>query len=223
MIEFMSCHLIIFIFSVLVFPIFTFAYNPIINEVTVPYEVKTISEVESQTEYIGELKGEPHMYEFAIGESTGIKMALMQLHSDTVIPLSLIVVKQNEDRGGVSEIGRLNGNKTTWQEVNDSVLGLDFNKSEVFETELRPGIYRVEVSTSENYGKYALVIGDVPTDEGYFARLSNIYTFQAFFGKGFLSMFKSTYIYYPIGIFVIIMAFYFTWRNRNKISRSKNV
>ncbi|MBP9836321.1 MAG: hypothetical protein KBC78_00610 [Candidatus Pacebacteria bacterium] len=207
----------IFSFVILTLPALTLAYNPLLNEVTVPYEVKTISEINVQTEHLGELKGEPHMYEFAVGEATNLKMALMQLDSDTIVPLSLIVVRQNEDRGGVSEVGRLNGSNTDWQVVEDSVLGLAFNKSEVFVAELKTGIYRVEVSTPENYGKYVLVIGDQSVNKGYLATLSDIYTFQTFFNGSTFSMLGSSYVYYPIGITITILAFYFTWRQRNKI------
>ncbi len=206
--------LLIFVFAI---PAISLAYNPIINETTVPYEVTTISEIGSQTEYLGDLVGDPQMYEFAVGETTNLKMALIQADSDTLIPFSLIVVKQNEDKGGVSEVGRLNGSKVEWQKVEDSVLGMNFSKSEVFTAVLKPGIYKAEVSTPENYGKYALVVGDQTEKVGYFATLSDIYTFQTFFGGSIFSMFKSSYVYYPLGILLIISVFYFTWRQRNKI------
>jgi hypothetical protein len=122
--------------SVFLLPFFLFslsvsAYNPIINEVMVPYDVTTISDLGSQTEHLGELKGDPHMYEFAVGEATDLKIYLLQLESDTPIPLSLIVVKQNEDRGGVTEIGRLSN--SDWQNFDDKVLGLSLSRSQLFD------------------------------------------------------------------------------------------
>ncbi len=203
-------------------PSFALAYNPMPNEITVPYEITTISDLSTQTEHLGELKGDPHMYEFAVGETTELNMALMQIDSGTIIPFSLIVIKQNEDRGGVSEIGRLTGGSVEWQKVEDAVLGLNFEKTQMFTAELRPAIYRVEVSTPENYGKYALVIGKNQIDDNYLAKLTDIYTFQKFFDGSIFSMIKSTYVYYPLGILVVLVVFYFTWRSRNKIKGLNN-
>lgn len=209
-------------FIFLISPIITLAYNPIINDVSVPYEVKTIADINIKTEYLGDLKGDPHMYEFAVGEKTKLKMVLMQENSDTIIPFSLILVKQNEDRGGVSEMGRLNGKNDDWQVVEDKILGLDFYQSTIFETELSTGIYRVEVSTPENFGKYALVMGEKVEKQGYFSKLIDIYAFQTFFGGSIFSTFKSTYVYYPFGTILILIAFYFTWKKRNRIKGVEN-
>lgn len=201
---------------------FALAYNPVINDITVPYEITTVSDLNTQTEHFGELKGDPHMYEFAVGETTELKMSIIQLDSSTVIPFSLIVVKQNENKGGVSEIGRLLGSKIEWQKVEDSVLGLNFNKSQTFTAELKPGIYRAEVSTPENYGKYALVVGENSVREGYFSTLADIYTFQKFFNESIFFIIKSSYVYYPLGIILLLLTFYYTWRSRNKIKGFKN-
>ena len=203
---------------------FTFvsAYNPVLNEVSVPYEVKTIGDLNTQTEHLGELKGDPHMYEFAVGEATELNISLLQIDSGTLVPFSLIVVKQNEDKGGVSEIGRFLGSKVEWQSVEDSVLGLNFSKSQVFTAELKPGIYRAEVSTPENYGKYALVVGKNSVREGYFATLADIYAFQKFFSDSAFYIIKSSYVYYPLGILAVFVAFYYTWRSRNRIKGLKN-
>ena len=222
MIGFMSNLLLIFILAILAVPALTMAYNPQLNEAIVPYEAKYIDEVNVQTEYLGELKGDPHIYEFSVREATNIKMALMQLESESIIPLSLIIVKENEDQSGVSEIGRLSGGETNWQIVKDSVLGLTFNKSKTFEAELKPGIYRVEVSAADNYGKYVLVIGDQFTKEGYFTTLSDIQVFQTFFGGSRFSVLKSSYVAYPLGLAIIVPIFYLTWRQRDRIQRAKH-
>lgn len=222
MINFMFRFLFIYIFFILAIPAVTLAYNPQINEAAIPYEIKTINEVNLQAEHLGELKGDPHIYEFTIDKTTDLKVMLMQLASDKVIPLSLIIVRQNEDRSGVSEIGRINGNDTNWQIVKDSVLGLTINKSEVFEEKLKPGVYRVEVSTPDNYGKYALVIGNQTVKEGYFSTLSDVSIFQTFFGGSMFSILKSSYVHYPLGIVIVIVVFYLTWRNSNKVKGVKH-
>lgn len=199
------------------------AYSVAKNLVSVPYEVTTIEgELNPQREYLGELKGEPHMYEFGIGSTTKLSLALMQTTENQTLPLSLIVIRQNDDRGGVIEIGRLNTQNIKWHVFEDSALGIDLSKSEPFTVDLRPGIYRVEVSTPDNIGKYALVIGDEKNTQGYFNELSNIYTIETFFGGSLFSMIKSSYVYYPLGIIVLIVLFYLTWRKRFQIINFKN-
>lgn len=198
------------------------AYNPIINVVTLPYEVSVInSDLNLQSEYLGELTGDPHMYEFAIGTSTKLTLALAQEKGKEPSALSLIVVQQNEDKGGVSEIGRL-ASDIIWQDREDKILGLSFSQSQDFVADLRPGVYRVEVSTPDNFGKYALIVGEDVVVEDYFKTLSQIYTFQKFFGGSIFSMLKSSYVHYPLGIILLLIIFYLTWRKRNVITNKAN-
>jgi hypothetical protein len=79
------------------------------------------------------------------------------------------------------------------------------------------------VSTPENYGKYALVVGDTVSEKGFFSKIADIYTFQTFFGGSVFSMFKSSYIYHPLGIIIILVLFYITWRKKEFITRKINV
>ncbi len=199
------------------------AYNSIKNTVLIPYEVTTIEgDLNIQREYLGVLKGDPHMYEFGIGSTTKLSLALMQTVETESLPLSLIIIKQNDDRGGVTEIGRLNNKNIKWHKFEDSALGIDLSKSEPFTVDLRPGIYRVEVSSPDNIGKYALVIGDEENTQGYFKELSNIYMIQTFFGGSIFSMIKSSYVYYPLGIIILIILFYIAWKKRFQIINLKN-
>lgn len=199
------------------------AYNSTKNIVSVPYEVTTIEgDLNSQKEYLGELKGDPHMYEFGVGSTTKLSLALMQAVETDLLPLSLIIIKQNDDRGGVTEIGRLNNKNIKWQKFEDSALGVNLSKSESFVVDLSPGIYRVEVSSPDNIGKYALVIGDEKNAQGYFKELSNIYTIETFFGGSVFSMIKSSYVYYPLGIIILIILLYLTWRKRFQITSLKH-
>ena len=199
------------------------AYNSIKNTVLIPYEVTTIEgDLNIQREYLGVLKGDPHMYEFGIGSTTKLSLALMQTVETESLPLSLIIIKQNDDRGGVTEIGRLNNKNIKWHKFEDSALGIDLSKSEPFTVDLRPGIYRVEVSSPDNIGKYSLVIGDEENTQGYFKELSNIYMIQTFFGGSIFSMIKSSYVYYPLGIIILIILFYIAWKKRFQIINLKN-
>ncbi len=196
------------------------AYNPSVNTTIIPYQVFVAdSDIEIQAEYLGELTGDPQMYEFTTGVSTTLKLRISQLVTNKPIPFSLIAVKQNNKNAGVVEIGRLRAKDIEWVEEKDKVIGLSLLNSSVFEAEIGPGIYRVEVSTPENFGLYQLTIGDQPTTPGYFRTLKDIRTIQKFFGKSIFSMFGSTYVYYPLGIILLLVLMLLTWRKRDLIRK----
>ncbi len=194
------------------------AFSPTINSVSIPYEVSVIENINLQSEYLGDLVGDPQMYEFVVASSTQLSLTLAQLETSAPIPFSLIVIKQNENRGGVTEVGRLKSSDISWQSSPDKALGLTLIKSQAFTAELSPGTYRVEVSTPENFGKYDLLVGEKENPVGYFKNLAGIYTTQNFFGKSIFSMFKSSYVYYPLGIILMLALIYAIWRQRNLIT-----
>ena len=180
------------------------------------------SDIMTQAEYLGELIGDPHMYEFSIGADTKLTLKLMQLEEENLVPLSLIAVKQNNQNAGVVEVGRLVSKDITWSEVEDSALGINLVSSQVFEATLTPGIYRVEVSTAENYGKYLLTIGEGEANPGYFSTLADVRMIQKFFGASIFSLLLSSYVYYPLGIIVLLWLFYMTWRKREDLTKKRH-
>lgn len=195
------------------------AYNPSINVPALPYAVYMAnSDIATQAEYLGELVGDPHMYEFSIGADTKLALTITQLEDEAIIPFSLIAVKQNNQNAGVVEVGRLTAKDVVWSEVANSGLGLNLLASQKFEANITPGIYRVEVSTSENFGRYMLTIGEESADPGYFSTLADVRMIQKFFGASIFALFLSSYVYYPIGIALLLWLFVFTWRRRDLLS-----
>lgn len=194
------------------------AYNSHINDTAIPYEIYLIdSDIEKQSEYLGELVGDPQMYEFTITATTTLKLRLAQLETEPPIPFSLITVRKNDKNDGVSEVGRLLAKDIVQELVVDRVLGLTLLTSQAYEAKIGPGIYRVEVSTPENFGRYMLMVGDVPEEVGYFKTVSDVRTIQSFFGKPIFALFKSSYVHYPLGIIVLLGLFFVTWKKRNFI------
>lgn len=199
-------------------PSFLLAYKPTINTTKLPFELVNIdNNVETQSEYLGELTGYPQMYEFVLAEEATLTLELAQLPSDNQVQFSLITVKENAKNGGVTEVGRLQAKDISWTLVKDRVLGMRLLKSQIFSAELTAGVYRVEVSTPDNFGSYLLTVGDKPFNPGYFNTLSDIRTIQNFFKLSLWSMFKSSYVYYPLGIIILLMLYFVTWRNREKL------
>ena len=208
----------IFLFGLFLVPSFSLAYNPTINTTTTPFAVSIIdNNIESRAEYLGELIGYPHMYEFVLGKEAALTLELVQLPGESPVPFSLIAVKENSNNGGVVEVGRLQAKDTTWSLVKDRILGLQLLHGQVFTAELKAGVYRVEVSTPDNFGPYLLTVGEVPYNPGYFSTLSDIRTIQKFFGFSIFSLFKSSYVFYPLGIVILLILFFITWRNREKL------
>ena len=210
------------IFTLLVFFLSTttaaLAYNPYIYDVTIPYEPYIIeTDIDTRTEFLGKLVGDPQMYEFTTGATTTLKVSLSQLSSQTPIPFSLIVIKQNEKDDGVSEVGRLLAKDIILNELEDSTLGLSLVQSQSFAAEISPGVYRVEVSTPDNFGSYLLTIGELPRSVDYFKTLSDIHTIQSFFGKSVFALFISSHVYYPLGIIILLGLIFLTWKYRQKI------
>ncbi|HMO78386.1 MAG TPA: hypothetical protein PKD95_04285 [Candidatus Paceibacterota bacterium] len=201
-------------------PNLVLAYNPTINTTILPFDVVTIDgNIESEAQYLGKLIGYPQMYEFVLTEAATLTLELAQLSDENPIPFSLIIVKENSNNGGVSEVGRLQAKDISWSMVKDRVLGLKLLKSEVFVAELTAGVYRVEVSTPDNFGSYLLEVGDEPFNPGYFSTLSDIRTIQKFFDLSFFSLLRSSYVSYPLGIVILLILFYFTWRKREELER----
>jgi len=214
------CKKIIFLtcFLLVLAPSFLLAYNPTINTTVLPFEVVTIdNNIEAEAEYLNELIGYPQMYEFVLTKEATLTLELAQLSKDTPVPFSLITVKENTNNGGVTEIGRLQAKDISWTLVNDRILGMQLLKSQVFSADLTAGVYRVEVSTPDNFGAYFLTVGDVPFNPGYFSTLSDIRTIQHFFDLSLISLFRSSYVSYPLGIIILLILFFFTWRNREKL------
>ena len=201
--------------TILILPLGSQAFSPTISNPILPYEVLTIdSDITTEQVYLGELKGDPHMYEFTLGKETELVVTMVQ-QQDANLPLSLIAVQSNDNNRGVSEIGRLTASETTWQPYWDSVLGLKLSLSPIFSRTLGSGVYRVEVSTAENMGKYMLIVGTETQDLGYFKTLSNIALAQDFFGQSIFTMILSSYVYYPIGILLLLYLLFLTWLNKD--------
>jgi hypothetical protein len=189
------------------------AYNPSINDTAIPYEIYVMdSNIKTQAEYLGSLDGDPHMYEFTIGESVELTLNLRQLEATELIPFSIIIVKQNSKNAGVVEVGRISEKDARWQTEFEPGLGLTFLRGETFIADMTPGVYLVEVSTPVNYGSYLLTVGDEPLKVGYFKTLQDVRTIQKFFNKSIFLMLKSSYLLYPTVIIILLILLFLAQR-----------
>lgn len=193
-----------------------FAADLSVTAVTSPYEIVPIS-ADTSIKHIllGVLEGFPVMYEIDVATTTTLSFQIDQLYQTDAepIPFSLMLVRQNDDDGGVTEVARIKAKAEDWQVRKDEVLGFSLWEQEVSTTSVEPGIYRLEISTAVNQGKYRLVMGEDLFDKtGYFSTLGQVRTTQKFFGFSIFRMLLSSYIYYPLGILLLLHGFY--WVNR---------
>jgi hypothetical protein len=188
------------------------AYNPIIAEPPEPYVVIPIEgDPYVQKEYLGTLADFPDMYELTSEVAFTLQVKVRQ-RASAEAPFGLIVVRQNDDDGGVTEVVRLSEPLTAWKEVSDSTLGIKFLEGTTLSREVTPGTYRIEVSSPDNKGEYMLLVGDEPARTGFFSTLADVYTIQRHFGYTPLHMLFSNYVYYIVGILLVSYGFYRTWR-----------
>lgn len=185
----------------------TSAYELSVTEVDKPYDVVPIVlDEESQKVVLGSLDNFPIMYEVEVDATTTLSLRLQQLYRGGVEPTSfaLMVVRQNDEDGGVSEVARFYPESDDWIINKDSELGLTLLEGEIVSRKIGPGVYNVEVSTPENIGKFSLAFGKEIETVGYLERLAQVRTTQSFFGYSVFKMLSSSFIYYPLGIIFIL-------------------
>ncbi|TXH01164.1 MAG: hypothetical protein E6P95_02375 [Candidatus Moraniibacteriota bacterium] len=189
--------------------------------VTEPYElIPLATDLEQVQIHIGTLENFPIMYEFLVSATTTLAVQLSQQYKGNALPtdFALMIVREDDKGGGVSEIARLHPEAADWQIRKEAALGMKFWDSALISNELRPGVYRIEVSTPLNDGRYMLTLGTANESLGYFRMLQHAREIQSGFGLSIFSMLKSSLVYYPLGILLLLFAIYRTWKLRNNIT-----
>ena len=193
-------------------PIVALAMPVTVTEQSAPYELVPVESTPGvQSSFVGELTGSPIMYELIADEPFTFTAAVRQLSNKEQQPFSLIVIRQNDRGGGVQEVARMNVDPGEWTRARDGQVGLSFATSPAVSEPVEAGIYRVEVSTPENDGKYQLLLGDLEADLGYMEELRAARTTQAFFGYGFIMMLGSRLVYIPLLLGIVLFGMYRVW------------
>lgn len=200
------------------------AYDLTVTELEKPYDLVPLNDnlLDKQV-FLGELDDFPIMYGFTIGdETTNFKTVIRQRYEGDTKPIdfSLILIRQNDNNRGVTEIARLRLRTEDWTIVKDKTIGMTFWESPLLDNELQSGSYRLEISTPDNIGRFMLTFGESDNDGGYFKELGNVYTTQKFFGHSFLKLLSSTLVYYLLGIIFLLFVIQKTWKYRNSIKHA---
>lgn len=210
------------VFLCLFFAAPALAYNSYVTEVREPYEtIPMEQELQEKQVYLGVLEGFPVMYEVQVNATTSLFAQVSQRYQSGIAPreLALMVVRDDEG-GGVTEVGRLRPKSDAWTTHKDSTFGMTFSESEAIQKEISPGVYRIEVSTPTNEGPYLLTLGENDVPLGYFKTLSQVRATQKVFGFSVFNMLRSSYVYYPLGIVLILFVIHRTWKFRKSISHA---
>ncbi|MCU0678257.1 MAG: hypothetical protein MUF19_01565 [Candidatus Pacebacteria bacterium] len=209
-----------FLLAVLVLALPTLAQAYFLTEHTleVPYEVLILEQPITERQLVaGELEGYPEMIEFTTDTETTLRVSLLGLAGSTTPNFGGIVVRVREPRG-VEEVVRLKPADATWESVREPVSKLSFLLGPEFETTIASGTYRVEVSTPENFGKYLIVLGEEDVHHGYGATWSAVSTLYEFAGVTKLGMVRTSLVYVPLLILLILGGFGYTiYRTRDRL------
>jgi len=193
------------------------AFVAIETDISQPYEIFPVeAAIPLEVSFLGTLDNYPVMYEVRSDEPFTFTAQVAQPTNRSAESLSLLLIRRNDRGGGVTEIARQAYVADDWQIRRDSLLGMSMNESPVMEIDVEPGTYRLEVSTPTNLAQYMLTVGDEVQETGYFEQLGSVRQTQSYFGYGFFSMLRSSLVYYPIGILLLLGALYQTWRFASK-------
>lgn len=161
--------------------------------------------------WLGELNGYPHLYAFTVSGTTTVRVELrsVDMNGDE-LPLFAGILVRDQESTGVQEVARL-GRTDQWDPERSSRTKMQYLVREPFETSVSPGEYRFEVSTPDNQGRYVLQFGLGDAEAGYFAALGDIRQIQAFHGYGWWHIFRTTHVYLPFLLIIIMLGMAATW------------
>jgi hypothetical protein len=200
-------------------PMSALAHVPNIVEQTSILDIDQIRDPMLSQAFYGTLDGFPHTYEIRAKEA-------FTLHVEVLIPdiesatenVSGIIIRETGQKGRVSEVTRMLAKDATWESFYEFWGGDDYRKGGVYEAEVEPGVYRVEVSTPENEAPYVLIVGN--REEfgaiGYFETIRRLMEVKEFFGKSKFMVIVSPLVFIPLSVLVII-ACACTWYRRRHL------
>ena len=193
---------------VLLVPVSASAFNPVVQTPEQPYQAIEIDELEASQWWLGTLEGFPDLYEFTISEPTTLHLQLTQDTLSEPSALQLLVVRQNDDSRGVSEVFRQAIAVEEWEPRTSLTLGLPRISMPESSEELAPGTYRVEVSSPNNDGNYLLYAGRESESTSFYVGISDLLLIQSHFEASPFRVFLSIYFLIPLLLILSIGAWF---------------
>lgn len=179
----------------------------------VPYEPIMVREYPAESVQIfDELTGVAQLYQFEVRDAVDVSYRLKVPYIEPrVTDLNTIVIR--EEVRGVSEVTRSNGTAAVWRLERNWWTGDRYLVSErIVVPSVEPGIYRLEVSSPSNQGKYVLELGEVSTVAGgVFGQLSYQWYIDRFFGKSWAALLQAM----PVWLLLLAVAL---WLLRRRLA-----
>jgi len=169
-------------------------------------DILPLKDISQGATLYGTLENFPHTYAFLVSDdATPFSMQVSMHAKEDLRDVSLIVIR--EEKRGVSEIGRVTGKDSPWEDSYDVVRAVTFAEGEIAEYMLESGLYRMEVSSPSNNRGYRLIVnGGDPTV------FKEIFIVREAFAMSVWSVIFSPYIL----AFIVLLAGILVYRKRNK-------
>jgi hypothetical protein len=124
------------------------------------------------------------------------------------------IVLRVQKRGNVNEVSRLSAKTAGWERMRDWWTATSYLRGASFEESMEPGLYRIEVSSPDNIGSYALRIGTQdPTRLDYFGLVGDMFRIQKATNGWIVMAFVTPYLGVPL-LLGVSLAVWFLWRRR---------
>jgi hypothetical protein len=210
--------LLVVLLGVGMLPVVASAYQVIEHIPAEQYEVQSLEgDPQDKRTLIGTLKDAPIMYEILSDHDFTLALDVRAVPTSTPPQFSVIVVRVQQPRG-VEEVTRLQQSAATWTQVSDPTSGLPYLAGPSYSEVLPAGTYQIEVSTPNNKGQYALVLGNQQSNESYAVSLRSVRTMYDFYSASPLGMVRSPYVYYPLLVLIFFgLVGYGVYRFRHKL------
>jgi hypothetical protein len=207
----LSLIVLVFLFLCVAQPVS--AYTSVVAQPANQQAVLAVPDATTPFEYFGRLDDYPHTFEFEIAQTMPFKAAIFvpdwEVQKNDI---SIIIIK--EERRGVSEVGRTRIKEQSWDTVRDLKFVETFRSGGYLEGTLEPGVYRLEVSSPNNEGKYRVVWGTKKVDRNYFDDVRALFEVKSFLNTSTWSVVLSPLIYIPL--FLLIGIAVYIVRKRKK-------
>ncbi len=184
-----------------------------------PYSVIDVPEdAEVARAYYGELRGAPDTFEIVSAEDFELFVQVAAPEIDGIRKIYNGIIVEVLNRGGVVEVARLPSGSVEWQSDYEFSTGDSYLRGPSYTGKLSAGVYRVEVSTPENYGKYVLFMGTRHESEyGLLAAIGNLFSIKKFFEKSTFAVLQSPYFGAPLLLFLIFTTSWYIRRRRGAV------
>ncbi len=216
--KFFSPWRLVAICFVCLFPVSSYAHAPVMVATPAQNDIIPLEEPDLSKAFYGDMQNYPQMYEFRTTDT-------IHLHVEVLVPdihsaqnnVSGIILRVRSD-GGVKEVARLRAPEASWKSFFEPWGGDSYRRGQSYDGDIEPGLYRIEVSTPDDIGKYVLVVGQKESFSifNYFPLIGKISDVKVFFGKSRLLVIESPLVYVPVLAFGLLGGLWW-YRRRSRV------